>query len=42
MTLHDALKAGYRIEQLKAHAIAEAAARVMRRTIQSLPVLRKG
>lgn len=42
MTLHDALKAGYRIEQLKAHAIAEAAARVAGSSIQTLAVLRKG
>ena len=42
MTLHEALEAGYRIEPLKPHAIAEASAQVAGRAIQSLPVLRKG
>lgn len=42
MTLHEAMKLGYRIHELKATEIAATAAQVCGRKIQSLPVLRKG
>ena len=41
MTLHDALKAGYRIHELALTPVAAACARLSGRRIVSLPVLRK-